>query len=213
MTRLFFRWLVFFTLLGIQPNWGQTPAVRKKIIAVVGDNNLPDTHPNCLLAEKLGKALIDSGYRIIHGGRGGIMKAVAKGAKQSANYQQGSVIAILPGFDPDGVNEYSDVALPTGLDTYRNILIANAEAVVAIGGCAGTLSEMAMAWILKRMILGYDVPGWSGKLAGQRIDDKKRVAWPEDRVIKVTDAKQTLEMLDKYLPYYFARYEGLAEKK
>ncbi len=212
MTRPFFRCLLF-VLLCIQAGAAQTPPVRKKIIAVVGDNNLPETHPNCLLAEKLGKALIDSGYRIIHGGRGGIMKAVAKGAKQSASYQPGSVIAILPGFDPDGANEYTDVALPTGLDTYRNLLIANAEAVVAIGGGAGTLSEMAMAWILKRMVIGYAVEGWSGKLAGQRIDDKKRVDWTEDRVIKVSDAKQALEMLDKYLPYYAARYEGLVEKK
>lgn len=211
MFHTFFRYLLLVLLCG-QFGAAQTP-MRKKIIAVVGDNNLPDTHPNCRLAEELGKALIDNGYRIIHGGRGGIMKAVAKGAKQSANYQQGSVIAILPGFDPAGANEYSDVALPTGLDTYRNLLIANAEAVVAIGGGAGTLSEMAMAWILKRMVVGYAVEGWSGKLAGQRIDDKKRVDWPEDRVIKVTDAKQVLEMLTRYLHHYAARYEGLVEKK
>ena len=187
--------------------------MRKKIIAVVGDNNLPDAHPNCLLAEALGKALVDSGYRIIHGGRGGIMKAVAKGAKRSAHYYDGAVIAILPGFDPEGANDFTDVAIATGLDTYRNFIVANAEAVVAIGGGAGTLSEMAMAWILKRMVIGYRVPGWSGKLAGQRIDDKLRMDWPDDRVLEVTNEQQVLQLLGAHLHRYAGRYTGLVEKK
>ena len=190
----------------------QTTPVRKKIIAVVGDNNLPDDHPNCLLAEALGQALVDNGYRIIHGGRGGIMKAVAKGARRSARYHDGAMIAVLPGFDPAGANEYSELALPTGLDTYRNFLIANAEAVVAIGGGAGTLSEMAMAWILKRMVIGYAVAGWSGRLADQRIDEKKRVDWPDDRVLKVENEKQVLEVLRLHLRHYEKRYTGLVEK-
>jgi hypothetical protein len=209
MQQFFIFFLAIFCISSVS---AQTTPVRKKIIAVVGDNNLPDDHPNCKLAEALGQALVDNGYRIIHGGRGGIMKAVAKGARRSGRYHDGTVIAILPGFDPSGANEYSELALPTGLDTYRNFLIANAEAVVAIGGGAGTLSEMAMAWILKRMVIGYAVAGWSGRLADQRIDDKKRVDWPDDRVVKVENEQQVLDALRLYLHHYAPRYTGLVER-
>ena len=98
------------------------------------------------IAFEIGKALIDNGYRIQTGGLGGVMRAACYGAKSSEKYKEGDIIALVPSFDINEVNEFADIVIPTGLDVMRNALVANASAVVAIGGGAGTLSEMAFAW-------------------------------------------------------------------
>lgn len=175
---------------------------RKKVIAVIGDANIEKNSHQYKLAERLGKALIDEGYRIQHGGMSGIMEAVSKGAKQSSNYKEGMVIGIIPGFNPDEANPYVDIVIPTGLNIMRNAIVANADAVIAIGGGAGTLSEMAMAWQMKRMIIAYDVEGWSGKLADKKIDNKTRVSWEGDKIFKVSNEEEVIDVLDKYWEYY-----------
>ncbi len=175
---------------------------RKKVIAVIGDANIEKNSHQYKLAERLGKALIDEGYRIQHGGMSGIMESVSKGAKQSSNYKEGMVVGIIPGFNPDEANPYVDIVIPTGLNIMRNAIVANADAVIAIGGGAGTLSEMAMAWQMKRMIIAYDVEGWSGKLAGKKIDNKKRVSWEGDKIFKVSNEEQVIDVLNKCWEYY-----------
>ena len=72
---------------------------------------------------------------------------------------------------------------------------------------------MASAWILKRMIIAYDADGWSGKLAGTRIDDKKRTELEEDRIFKVSSAEEVIELLQKYLHHYTARHTSIGEIK
>ena len=84
------------------------------------------------------------------GGLGDLPKAIAKGARKSPNYTDGILIAILPGFDPSAADNCVDIVIATGLDEARNLIVANSDAVVAIGGGAGTLSEIAYAWSLKR---------------------------------------------------------------
>jgi predicted Rossmann-fold nucleotide-binding protein len=63
------------------------------------------------------------------------------------------------------------------LDQARNLIVAISDAIVAIGGGGGTLSEIAYAWSLKRLIIAFDLPGWSGLLADKIID--KRIRYPE----------------------------------
>lgn len=181
----------------------------KRIIAVICQSNVEE---KSILYEKgleLGKDLIDNGYRIQIGGRDGVMEAVAKGARMSDKYTGNEIIGILPGFDPRFGNKYLDIAIPTGIDVMRNSIVANADAVIAIGGGAGTLSEMAMAWQLKRMIIAYDVEGWSGKLAGTRIDDRKRIEWEGDKVLKVENSIQVISLLKEFLHFYSERHSGI----
>jgi len=182
---------------------------RRLTIGVIGDATVERGSTNYILAENLGKALIDHGYRIFNGGMSGIMEAVCKGAKSSLKYVEGMVIGILPGFDPANSNQYADVVIATGLDTYRNAIVANSDVVVALGGQAGTLSEMAFAWTFRRMLIGYDIPGWSGKLAGQRIDNRKRIEWDGDIVFKVSDEKQVIEIIKKYSHHYTRRHNSI----
>ena len=87
-------------------------------------------------------------------------------------------------------------AIPTGIGIARNNIVTNSDAVIAIGGGAGTLSEIALAWQKGKLILALKVPGWSGKLAETRIDDRAREGMPEDdRIIGTNSVDETLNIL------------------
>jgi len=106
-----------------------------------------------------------------------------------------------------------DISIPTGLDLGRNIIISHAEAVVAIGGGAGTLFEMANAWVSGRLIIAYRVEGWSGNLADQKIDSRDRYPGiPDDRVYGVISEDEVIEFL-KLLPAYNYRHGKIRERK
>jgi uncharacterized protein (TIGR00725 family) len=173
------------------------------IIAVIGDGTLPDISPLGRLAERLGEALVDAGFRVLTGGLGGIMEAASRGAARSRAHGPGSVIALLPGHDPDDANPHVDVAIATGLGHARNPVVAHADAVIAIGGGAGTLSELAFAWIHRRLVIAFRVPGWSGRLAGARVDDRIRFPTiPDDQVFGVDTPEEALEVLRASLDRY-----------
>jgi len=186
--------------------------MRKKLIGVIGDSRVDPESENYKLAFNLGKALIDNGHRLISGGMSGIMEAASKGARASGKYSSGDIIGIIPGFDPDEGNGFVDISIATGLDTYRNVIVANSDVVVAIGGGAGTLTEMATAWILKRMVIAYKVVGWSGKLADTKIDNKLRVNFSDDKVFGVNNEKEVMELLEKYLDKYPRSHKKLNER-
>jgi len=177
---------------------------------VIGDTHFDPQSPKWQIAEELGRRLVDSDYCIVNGGVGDTPRALSKGARQSCKYAGSSVIAILPGFDPRIAEQNADIIIATGIDHARNLIIANSDAVIALGGGAGTLCEIAYAWELKRLILAFDLPGWSGQLAEKRIDDRQR--YPEiadDRVFKVRDCDQALALLKEKLPLYNARHKGI----
>jgi uncharacterized protein (TIGR00725 family) len=114
--------------------------VRPPRIAVVGAGRCD--HDLMELAVAVGRALAERGAVLLCGGLGGIMEGAAKGAASAG----GITIGFLPGSDPDHANPFIRIPLPTGLGEARNLLVARtADAVVAIGGEWGTLSEVAFA--------------------------------------------------------------------
>ena len=183
----------------------------RKIIAVIGDGTIQEGSDKERVAMAMGKALIDAGYRVQSGGMGGIMRATFKGAKSSEHYREGDTIALLPTFGMESANEYADIVIPTGLDVMRNALVANASAVIAIGGGAGTLNEMSFAWSFKKLIIAFDnVDGWSQKLAGERIDNKIRYEnIADDRVFAVSTPEQAIAILEERLPLYTKHHTGI----
>ncbi len=118
------------------------------------------------------------------------MEAACRGARRSTNYRSGDTVAVLPGHDPAAANPYIDVALATGLGEVRNTLCAHGEGVIAIGGGAGTLSELAYAWMLGRPIVGLSIGGWSAELAGRAIDGRR-----DDVVMAADTAEEAVSLL------------------
>ena len=124
------------------------------------------------LAFEVGREIGARGHVLICGGRTGVMREVCRGAKESG----GLTVGILPGDDLGDVNEFVDIPLPTGIGYARNVLVARAgEAVIAIDGSLGTLSEIAFALISSRPVVGlgtWELRDGHGEEAPiQRVDD------------------------------------------
>ncbi len=181
--------------------------MTRPLIAVIGDRSIPESDRRRALAIELGKALISKGYTVLTGGIGDLARCVAVGARSSDKYREGALVAVLPGFDPTPAANAADTVLATGLDHARNLIVSNSDAVVAIGGGAGTLSELAYAWALHRLVIAYRVAGWSGRLAGTRVDN--RIRYPEihdDQVYGVDDASGVIALLGDLLKLYRRRH-------
>jgi len=187
---------------------------RRKVVAVVGDAVVSAGSAKDVLAEEIGRALVDAGYRVMTGGLGGVMESACRGAKSSSRYAEGDTIGVLPGHDPAEANLHVDIVIPSGLDHVRNSVVAHADAMIAIGGGAGTMSEICLAWIYKRLIIAMRVDGWSGRVAGQRIDDRIRYAdEPDDQVFGADSAAQAMAVLASRLPRYGAQHHGVRRRE
>jgi uncharacterized protein (TIGR00725 family) len=178
---------------------------RRRCIAVSGDGTAIPGSPHWAVAEALGEALVGAGYRVVTGGMGGVMEAASQGARQSARYREGDTIGLVPGHDAAAANPYADVVLATGLDHARNVLVAHADALVAVGGGAGTLSEIALAWIQRRLVVAFRLPGWSGRVADAPLDERRRFpSLGDDRVFGVDSAAEAIDVLAARLDGYLA---------
>ena len=96
---------------------------------------------------------------LVCGGLGGVMEAACRGAKEAG----ATTVGILPGTDRAAANPFVDVAVPTGLGEARNALVVRAaDALVAVGGGHGTLSEIALALKAGKRVVGlgtWDIEG------------------------------------------------------
>jgi uncharacterized protein (TIGR00725 family) len=90
----------------------------------------------------LGRRLAEAGAVVVCGGGPGVMEAVCRGARSAG----GTTVGLLPGLDRRDGNPYLSVAVPTGMGQGRNLLLVrSSDAMVAVGGGFGTLSEIALA--------------------------------------------------------------------
>jgi len=181
---------------------------RRMIVSVIGnaacflDNSKLQDQQKWEMAYDLGKALVDNGYRVMTGGGRGVMRAAMAGAHASTNYREGDTIAIVPTFDNNEVNDFADIVIPTGLNFFRDIIVASSDVVIAVGGGAGTLNELSAAWKLKRMIIAYsNVDGWSATVAGKPLDNS-HTDMPEDIVYPATNAEQVIKLIKKHAHKY-----------
>lgn len=102
-------------------------------------------------AEEVGRAIARAGAVLVCGGLGGVMEAAARGARAEGGFTLG----LLPGVLKDQANAYIECAVATGLGHFRNFLITQtADAVVAVAGKHGTLSEIAMALTMGKTVVG-----------------------------------------------------------
>jgi uncharacterized protein (TIGR00725 family) len=138
------------------------------IIAVIGDSSCSPEETK--LAETVGELLAQQGVTIVCGGLGGVMEAACRGAKSKG----GLTVGILPGQDSSTANHWVDIPVVTGIGEARNVaVVKSAQAVIAIGGSYGTLSEIAYALKSRIPVIGLNT--WSLSRNGQEDDSIIRV--------------------------------------
>jgi len=127
-------------------------------VAIIGGG---EASPDFLdLAREVGREVARRGGVLLCGGLGGVMAAGVQGAKEEG----GVSIGILPDPDRSRANPYLTYSIPTNLGHARNVLIAHAaDALIAIDGSHGTISEAAIALKLGKPVIGlhtsWDLPG------------------------------------------------------
>ena len=122
-------------------------------------------------AEAVGRLLAERGATVVTGGRGEVMAAASRGAKDAG----GTTIGILPTETREAMNEWVDHVVVTGIGHGRNLaVVASGDAVIAVGGRYGTLAEIGLALTLGRRVVVLE-PGWT-------VDGTLRAETPERAV-------------------------------
>jgi uncharacterized protein (TIGR00725 family) len=148
------------------------------IISVIGGEDAPADAIR--LAEEVGRELGERGITLCCGGGGGIMEAVCRGARSTG----GHTIGILPGHDASESppNRWVEFPVFTGIGYARNSsVVLTGEAVIAVDGAYGTLSEIAFAMI-------HDVP-----LVGLDTWDFDYHDHDAEKIVRVTTAQEAVE--------------------
>jgi len=124
-------------------------------ISVIGAAEATREEYDAALA--VGRLIAESGGILLCGGDGGVMEAACRGARE----QGGRTVGIVPGIGNG--NAYVDIVIRTGLGQARNVLVAQSgDAVIAVGGSYGTLSEIAVALKMGLRVFGlktWEIPG------------------------------------------------------
>jgi len=157
-----------------------------RTISVIGGSDSDEKV--LMLAEQVGEEIAKRNVALICGGLGGVMEAACRGAKRN----NGLTIGILPTDSKEHANEFVDIVIPTGIGYARNFLVAKAgDAVIAMDGSAGTLSEIAIAWFSNRPIVSVTSSGgWAAKLAGTQIDGRRT-----DKVYSAKTPKEAVQLV------------------
>jgi uncharacterized protein (TIGR00725 family) len=154
------------------------------IIGVVGGSD--PTMEEAATAEAVGRALAESGSVLICGGLGGVMEAACRGAKAAG----GLTIGILPGTDRAEANRYVDIPIVSGIRCARNtIIVRTAQAVIAVGGKYGTLSEIAFALSFGVPVVGLGT--WQVEREGEPPAPVVTAATPQEAVERALELIQS----------------------
>ena len=142
------------------------------MIGVVGGNQCGSKVAH--QAEEVGRLIAQRGGIVVCGGLGGVMEAVSRGASEAG----GLCIGVLPGGHSKEANPYIHIAIPTDMGHARNVIIVRtAQALIAIDGKFGTLSEVAFALILEKPVIS---------LGSWEVDPK---------VLKAKDPKEAVDLV------------------
>lgn len=142
-------------------------------------------------AEKIGRLLAENNAIVVTGGKSGIMEAGAKGAKKAG----GQTVGVVKGIKRFTSNNFTDIEVISGMeaDGFDELLLVNmCDALIVIGGGAGTLEEITIAYRNKKPIIALTTQsGWAKELAGKFLDNRNTV--------KIEMASSAEEAVDKAL--------------
>jgi len=144
--------------------------VKKTVIGVIGAGSCEEKISR--IAYEVGRLIASQGGILVTGGLGGVMEAASCGAKDAG----GITVGILPGVSRDEANPCVDIPVVTGMSHARNVIVVRtAEAVIAVAGEYGTLSEIAIALKLGKPVIGISTP-W------EEIRGVRKANTPEEAV-------------------------------
>jgi uncharacterized protein (TIGR00725 family) len=147
--------------------------VRKLQIAVIGYNGDRCTEEARRLAYETGKEIAKAGAVLVCGGLGGVMEAACKGAKEVG----GTTVGIIPQDDFSHANKYCDIVICSTIGFARDFIVAaSADGIIAVGGGVGTLTELSIAYLMKKPTAALSGSGGTADLYGGKfLDERKRV--------------------------------------
>lgn len=142
------------------PDRGGQP--KAPVVGVIGESQFSDPMYE-VLAEQTGRLIAEAGWVLVCGGLTGVMEAACRGARSAG----GLTVGILPGGDREEANPHVAIVVPTGLGQARNVIIVlMADALIAVGGGFGTLSEIGHALRAGKPVVGLQT--WEATRPGQR---------------------------------------------
>ena len=142
---------------------------RRRVVAVIGAGDAP--RAVCKLAFEIGREIARRGAVLLNGGRTGVMESAAAGARKEG----GHTIGIIPGYDRRDANRHIEFVIATGIGQARNaVIVASADAIIALAGEGGTLAEIGFAKKFGKPIVALD--SWPA------IDGLHRADTPADAV-------------------------------
>ncbi len=172
-------------------------AVQKKLqIGVIGYAGIEEYPAGVIeeniykIAEQVGFLLAEKGAIVVTGGKGGVMDSAASGAKKSG----GITVGVIKGNKRFKSNDSTEVEILTGMEADgfdEFMLVSMCDAFIMIGGGAGTLEEITIAYRNKKPIIVIkNTGGWADKITGECLDERKTVkvdlvSTPEEAVEKV----------------------------
>jgi uncharacterized protein (TIGR00725 family) len=140
--------------------------MTKRIIGVIGSGRANASLTG--IAEEVGRLIATREALLVCGGLGGVMEGAARGAKAAG----GTTIGILPQATKEMANQYIDVPIATGFGEGRNvIIIRTSDALIAIGGEYGTLSELAFALKMGKPVIGINTWEIQGIIKADTAED------------------------------------------
>jgi uncharacterized protein (TIGR00725 family) len=153
---------------------------RSIAIAVIGAGDAPADVRHS--AFEIGREIARAGAVLVNGGLGGVMEAAAAGTRSEG----GHTVGILPGYDTAAANQHVEFVVATGMGEARNaIVVASADAVIALAGEGGTLAEIGFALKLGRPIVALD--SW------HELKGLERSATPADAVARAVGLARSLK--------------------
>ncbi len=158
---------------------------RPKQISVIGSSRCDEDSDAWRLAEEVGQRLAKAGVVLVCGGGGGVMEAASRGAAQAG----GTAIGIVPWDSPAQANPHCAHVVSTGIGHARNLaVVASGEAVIAIGGEWGTLSEIGHARQLDRAVVALHSWTLRGEGSMESAPGIVPATTPEEAVAAALDA-------------------------
>ena len=160
---------------------------KRIFISVIGGSQISPETENA--AEEVGREIARQGAVLICGGLGGVMESACRGA----SLEGGLTVGILPGEDRREVNAYVQIPIVTGAGYARNVaVVKSGQAVIAIDGSYGTLSEIGHALQSGIPVIGLQT--WEMSIEGQADNGIIPADNPKDAVNKA------IEMINKIYP-------------